>query len=403
MFYASFGLLAIIVVLTLNRKILFKKNKNNDPASEKSYRLFLYGVLLYFVIDVLWGIFDEANLNTLLYIDTVFYFLVSGIDVFLWTRYVVKYLEGDTIQGKVLVWSGLIYAGLELVIVIVNIFYPILFSFNDDGDYKAGIVRHVMIIIQILIYLSTAIFSLFSASNKDNKYKMRYEAIGVFAVSMAMILAIQMAFPLWPLCTIAHTIGITIIYSFVIEDEKEEYRISLESALHREKEQRKELGSTRRLAYTDSLTGVKNKLAYVEKEEQMEARVASGELKEFAIAVFDLNNLKQVNDEMGHENGDQYIISACRIICNYFKHSPVYRIGGDEFVAIMEGEDYQNRDNIKEAFYNLMKENLGKKEVVVAIGVACFNKDHDNTYQQVFKKADQEMYAQKQKLKTEVF
>lgn len=55
---------------------------------------------------------------------------------------------------------------------------------------------------------------------------------------------------------------------------------------------------------------------------------------------------------MGHQAGDEYIIGACRIICNKFKHSPVFRIGGDEFVAISEGEDYEHIDSILLWSYN---------------------------------------------------
>lgn len=54
------------------------------------------------------------------------------------------------------------------------------------------------------------------------------------------------------------------------------------------------------------------------------------------MIVFDINNLKIINDTLGHDFGDILIIDSCKLICKVFKRSPVYRIGGDEFVVILE-------------------------------------------------------------------
>ena len=95
------------------------------------------------------------------------------------------------------------------------------------------------------------------------------------------------------------------------------------------------------LAYRDSLTGVKNKTAYIEAESRFEEQMRLGR-PEFAVAVLDINGLKRINDTYGHDFGDMLIINACRIICKVFQHSPVYRIGGDEFAVILEKTDYEH-------------------------------------------------------------
>lgn len=89
---------------------------------------------------------------------------------------------------------------------------------------------------------------------------------------------------------------------------------------------------------------------------------------EFAIAVFDLNNLKDINDRLGHEVGDQYIKNACRVICDSFKHSPVFRVGGDEFAVFLENTDYWVRERIMQQFDSRMEENAASGGVVVAGG-----------------------------------
>ena len=96
-------------------------------------------------------------------------------------------------------------------------------------------------------------------------------------------------------------------------------------------------------AHLDGLTGVKSKHAYLEMEKTLDERLGKGTLSELAIVVCDVNGLKMINDTRGHQAGDEYIRMACRMICDVFSHSPVYRVGGDEFVVILTGRDYENR------------------------------------------------------------
>ena len=169
--------------------------------------------------------------------------------------------------------------------------------------------------------------------------------------------------------------------------------------LQRERERDRELGSARHLAYTDQLTGVKNTHAYVEAEAQLNRRIADEELQELGVIVFDVNNLKKTNDSKGHEAGDQLIVTACRMICRRFKHSPVFRIGGDEFVALLEGEDYQNREELLSEFDRIAEVNQENGKAVVASGLATFRPGEDHTYRKIFERADRRMYERKVLLK----
>ena len=93
------------------------------------------------------------------------------------------------------------------------------------------------------------------------------------------------------------------------------------------------------VAFTDPLTGVKSKHAFLLQEKQMDADIAAQTAENFAVAVCDVNGLKVINDTLGHKAGDEHIRKASRMICDIFQHSPVYRTGGDEFVVIMRGRD----------------------------------------------------------------
>ena len=113
-----------------------------------------------------------------------------------------------------------------------------------------------------------------------------------------------------------------------------------------------------------------------------------------------MNSLKLINDTQGHEAGDSYLIRACHLICNSFKHSPVYRIGGDEFVAILSGDDYDNREEHLRVLNGMMSPYsdslpLPPEYVSIACGIAVYDSNTDSTVADVIKRADEAMYKDK--------
>ena len=276
---------------------------------------------------------------------------------------------------------------------------PLMFWFDEEGAYHAGNLRYLILAIQVLLFLSLAVYVLLTIKKSGTKLKLHHTAIGAYGITMAIMVILQVAFPLLPLYSVGCLLGTCILHTFVIGDMKDDRRTELEEMLRREEQQQRELGSAKHMAYTDSLTGVKNKHAYVEMEKQVDQRIADGDIKEFGVIVFDLNGLKNVNDTRGHETGDEYIRDACMLICKQFKHSPVFRIGGDEFVAYLEGEDYKSRKILLAAFETQIEENLHAGNPVIASGLAVFRPGRDNSYRRVFERADQRMYDRKGVLK----
>lgn len=174
----------------------------------------------------------------------------------------------------------------------------------------------------------------------------------------------------------------------------------IDEQIKRENEHLRELRSANEKALTDELTGVKNKNAYHDAEDSIQNSLDNGEHQSFALLVCDLNDLKKINDSFGHKAGDDYIKNACSIICRVFTHSPVYRIGGDEFVVILRGSDFSNREGL---LLNLRKEvieNLeNPKAPVIASGLAEYSPGEHRTVSDVFQLADSRMYANKKELK----
>ena len=158
------------------------------------------------------------------------------------------------------------------------------------------------------------------------------------------------------------------------------------------------------LAVKDSLTGVRNKTAYDYEVTILEKDLSDG-FNEFGLAMIDLNFLKRTNDTYGHEKGNISIRRLCMLVCEIFEHSPVFRIGGDEFIVILKFRDYRNVDRLIEDF-NARLEAAQKddtlkpwEQISAAIGYAKFDKTVDSTVDDVFKKADQAMYERKEAMK----
>ena len=165
-------------------------------------------------------------------------------------------------------------------------------------------------------------------------------------------------------------------------------------------EEEKETSRTfRNMANTDSLTGVRNKHAYSENEAIINNQIRAGQLEKLAVVIGDINGLKQVNDTQGHAAGDQLIKDACVMMCEYFKHGAVFRIGGDEFVVLLQQKGYDTMPDVVSRFNRRVEENIKENAVVVSIGYSTLLQK-DQQLQDVFKRADEMMYKRKKELKS---
>ncbi len=156
----------------------------------------------------------------------------------------------------------------------------------------------------------------------------------------------------------------------------------------------------RAVANRDSLTGVKSKHAFREYEEHADREIRESAAVPFALVVCDVNGLKKINDTLGHKAGDDYLRRSCKMICNIFSHSPVYRVGGDEFVAVLIGQDYENRSRLMRELHSLSAVHIGTDEGVVSGGLAEYDPDQDHCIGDIFERADARMYEEKMLLKS---
>ena len=154
------------------------------------------------------------------------------------------------------------------------------------------------------------------------------------------------------------------------------------------------------LANTDMLTGLKSRTAYINKEVELNGLINSGKIEEFGMILIDLNYLKTINDEYGHEKGDIALINTATLINRVFGSEESYRIGGDEFVVVVMDTD--RIEPLIAEFNKLMNEDTRIdrwEHISAAVGYGIYEKGIDNSTADVFAKTDAQMYINKKKMK----
>lgn len=172
-----------------------------------------------------------------------------------------------------------------------------------------------------------------------------------------------------------------------------------QAAYAKAQEWREKFGNARETGLTDALTGIKNKRALTQWEERLDEQIKRGDCPPFAVVVCDVNDLKTVNDLYGHLAGDECIRRACGTICRIYAHSPVFRYGGDEFVVILRGEDYDRRQELLAQIDRESEENMNQGGNIIAAGMAEYQAGEHTFMMRVFEEADQRMYEKKKQLK----
>ncbi len=153
-------------------------------------------------------------------------------------------------------------------------------------------------------------------------------------------------------------------------------------------------------AYADAMTGVRNKTSYMDEVNLMERKIQA-EIADFTVFLFDINGLKKINDNYGHEYGDMFIVDTANTLKKAFAPERVYRIGGDEFIVVEENlteEDARERiASFEKALSDFNRENdTFEEELAVSKGVAIYRPGDDENYRAVFQRADENMYRDKE-------
>lgn len=294
-----------------------RRHKVFDFLGTTAFNLLLWATVGVMMLDIaswtmMGGIISHTD-KALMIVQSAYYAVQALLPMlFLW--YCVN-TSGRSVFG---IWSGLIPVPLLLTwaAIVVNVFTGFAFYVENGIVVRAeGFLASIFSAIIYLVAVLILSVSFYIRSRTETQERRK--------ISFHVLICVIICFIGSAACTVINYISPWHVFVAAL--------IYLYMQLHSYREH-----SLDAQASTDALTGLKNHAVYSHIKEEMDEKLRSDPHHRFAVAVMDVNNLKQVNDVYGHKAGDALLIAAAHLMCDVFAHSPVCRIGGDEFVAILE-------------------------------------------------------------------
>lgn len=362
-----------------------KKHKVFDFLGTTTFNYLLWSSIAIMAVDIVSWIF-MGNLvphsdGALMLAQTAYYQLQAMLP-FLFLLYCINASGKDLSKVKKILLS--IPISTTFVVLLLNLKWNFAFYVEDNIVVRGD--GFLYAIITPMLYVAASehmCYTFYRASRNDSPERRKIAFHMLICISMSFLGALVCAFVNY--VSPWHAFVGALVYLYI--------------QLHGYREQSLDM-----LAYRDTLTGLKNYAAYAHIKDGMAKKVSENSNAQFAVVVMDVNDLKKVNDVHGHEAGNALIICASKLLCNVFQHSPVCRIGGDEFVAILENSDYENREALYQSFMDQMKTttfyaDYTHQPLTAALGMCEYSPRKHKSFDDVFQNADSIMYDNKAKAK----
>ena len=220
--YSAIAAIALVVHLIINWRQMVGWRKDRSRLGARECSRFLSCMAVFFVSDLLWGIFAGLKLPRLLFADTTFFFLAMVLSACAWTRYIVVYLEMSGKLRKCLLWTG---NGLLVFVVpalAVNCFTDVFFAVNADGVYTSGPLRHLFYAFLIAVNIFGSGLTLGKLLSTNGVIRRRNKMAFAFGITMTAAIVLQFANAFLPLYSIGSLFGCCLLHVFVFEDERDE-------------------------------------------------------------------------------------------------------------------------------------------------------------------------------------
>ncbi|MBO4387809.1 MAG: GGDEF domain-containing protein [Treponema sp.] len=234
MSYSIISVLALVLNIIINHEGLrhFKissKEQESEQLTAIRYSHFLTVATCYFIADIAWGLLYDyramQSVRTFLFLDCTLYFAFMFLTIVTWMRYIVAYLNKKGRLSKILLRSIWILLLLGLIYLIANCFHPLIFSFNAEHEYAPKPGRHIVFILNGILYMLTMVYVFYSACRTNTRNKARYIAVGSTCLAMNLFMVLQILDPSYPFYAMGLLIGICAIHSFVEAGEMKEKEI----------------------------------------------------------------------------------------------------------------------------------------------------------------------------------
>lgn len=364
-----------------------KKHKVFDFLGSTEFNSLLWTAVAIMVVDTaFWlmiGGLLPGNETAIMAVQSLYYQIQAILPL-----HFMMYLVDASGQKMENPWRPMLYIPVlfTAAVLVMNFGSGFVFYVAENSVWRAD--GYLLVILAPMIYITTSlllcVLFFIRARHRDMEQK---------KIAFHMLICVVISFVGAAACAFINFISPWHVFVAAL--------VYLYMQLHSYQE-----SSLGLLAYTDSLTGLKNYAAYAHLMSKMNGKILEDADSRFAVVVMDVNDLKKVNDAHGHKVGDALLISASRLMCNVFQHSPVCRIGGDEFVAILENSDYENREDLMNRFEECMGMTTflagdTQLPVSVAVGFAEYSREKHAEFGDVFQQADTAMYVNKARCKIE--
>ena len=220
--YSAIAAIALGVHLIINWRQMVGWRKDKSRLGARECSRFLLCMSVFFVSDILWGIFAGLKLPLLLFADTTFFFLIMVLSVCAWMRYIVVYLEMNGKLRQCLLWTGNVLLVLFVTALAVNCFNNVFFSVNAEGVYTSGPLRHLVYVLLIAVNIFGSGLTLGKLLGTDGAIRRRNKMVFAFGITMTAAIALQFADAFLPLYSIGSLFGCCLLHVFVFEEERDE-------------------------------------------------------------------------------------------------------------------------------------------------------------------------------------
>lgn len=382
LYYVIDLIFSIILVMILHHNGTKAQGKH-----EKSFRILVQWVLFFCLQDAFWGVCASTVSwgNLPLFCASTVFHLSTVTTTFFWLYYILDYLSTQSKIVKVLLYLDGFVIMFQALILVWNLFEPVVFHI-EDGIYVTDFMRTVAFLNQYVVYLLMSVASGFAMQTDITSRRKKYLSVFTFTLAPVLSGAFQYIYPEGPFYSMGYFLGIIIIYMYVIDDEREEFRQKQTDIVVKEQEL---------ISNTDAMTGLWNRRSYDQDIRLIDiAKDNSG----LTYLSFDINGLKEVNDTLGHNAGDELIIGAANCLKKSLSNfGQIYRIGGDEFAAII----HVSKNSLKGILQNLEDTIAGwygneVDRLNLSCGIVSVEELQNPSITSLAKIADERMYASKE-------
>lgn len=313
------GIVLIVVMIVCNLWRL----QNRDHAN-RSLILMMFFALTSCIADPiaytmkgLPGILPKITV----YITSTWLFAANMLAVFCWNRFLAYYLNGSISKKNRTALN--IVVSIGIAILVLNLFFPLVFSIDENNLYKRSCLYYFFVIVDYLLVVNS-LFTYYRSKKRGGVLK--FFPIWVYIVPIIIGGVVQSLF-----------YGVSVVPTSIA--------ISIAGVL---------ASLQNEMIYRDSLTGIFNR-TYMD---HLLSKFAKRSFKQKVTGIMlDLNGFKHINDELGHSVGDEALIATTRILQKSINSmGNVMRYAGDEFIIFINTQD----DEAIESCIKKIRQNFDK-------------------------------------------